>query len=186
MTEPVKYAGGGTEIRRHRLHKQRQMDTSEKLTPMAHGAQNHCFGCGMDNAKGLRLEFYLTEDSSTVCFVAVPDSFEGPPGYVHGGMIATLLDEAMSKAVRACGVSAMTRSMEIDYRRPVPSGAPLRIEGRLVRSEERKHWTEARILDACGTVLASGTGLFVQVRASRMVRERPEDHSRHDQQIKQS
>jgi acyl-coenzyme A thioesterase PaaI-like protein len=91
-------------------------------------------------------------------------------------VIATLLDEAMSKAVRTMNVPAMTRSMEIDYRRPVPSRTPLRIEGLLVRSEERKHWTEARILDGKGVVLAEGKGLFVQVRASRMgIREeRPE------------
>jgi uncharacterized protein (TIGR00369 family) len=146
------------------------MEKTEKLTPMAHGAQNFCFGCGMDNTAGLRLEFYLAEDGSVVCPVAVSETFEGPPGYVHGGIIATLLDEAMSKSVRAKGIPAMTRSIEVDYRRPVPSGAPLRIEGRLLRSEERKHWTEARILNAEGTTLASAKGLFVQVRASRMQR----------------
>ena len=40
----------------------------------------------------------------------------------------------------------MTRQMEVEYLRPVPSGAPIRMEGRIVRSEGRKHWTEARIL----------------------------------------
>jgi uncharacterized protein (TIGR00369 family) len=83
---------------------------------------------------------------------------------LHGGIIATLLEEAMSKAVRARGLTAMTGRMEIDYVRPVPSGAPLRMEGRIVRSEGRKHWTEARILNARGTALAEGKGLFIEVR----------------------
>jgi uncharacterized protein (TIGR00369 family) len=95
----------------------------------------------------------------------VPDRFEGPSGYVHGGIIATLLDEAMSKAVRASGRTSMTRQMEIDYLRPVPSGAAIRIEGRVVRSEGRKHWTEAKIMNAKGTALAQGKGLFIEIRS---------------------
>lgn len=142
----------------------------EKLTPMVHGGQNHCFGCGLQNPHGLRLEFFQAEDQSVVCFVEVAETFEGPPGYVHGGVIATLLDEAMSKSVRARGLTAMTRSMQVDYRRPVPVGTPLRMEGRLLQSAERRHATEARILDTNGTILAASTGVFAEVRPGRMQR----------------
>ena len=137
----------------------------ENLTPMAHAAQNRCFGCGPANPAGLHLEFLLAADDSVVCLAAIPDTFEGPHGYLHGGIIATLMDETMSKAVRASGLTAMTRQMEIDYLRPVPSGAPIRMEGCVQRSEGRKHWTTARILDEKGTVLATGKGLFIEVRA---------------------
>ena len=131
---------------------------------MAHTAQNRCFGCGPANPTGLHLEFLLAEDGSVVCLPTIPDSFEGPPGTVHGGIIATLLDETMSKSVRAQGLTAMTRQMEIDYRRPVHSGAPIRLEGHLLRSEGRKHWTEARILNPRGHVLAEAKGLFIEIR----------------------
>ena len=141
--------------------------SSETLTPMAHKAQNRCFGCGPANAGGLHLEFLLAEDGRVVCLPTIPDSFEGPAGYLHGGIIATLLDEAMSKSVRAQGLTAMTRQMEINYLRPVHSGAPLRVEGRLVRSEGRKHWSEARIIDARGHTLADAKGLFIEVRSSQ-------------------
>jgi uncharacterized protein (TIGR00369 family) len=57
----------------------------------------------------------------------------------------------------------MTRKIEVDYLRPVPSGVPLRIEGRVVRNERRKHWAEARVLNEEGRVLAEGKGLFVEV-----------------------
>lgn len=100
-----------------------------------------------------------------VCLPTIPDSFEGPAGYLHGGIIATLLDEAMSKSVRARGLTAMTRQMEVEYLRPVHSGAPIRLEGRLVRSEGRKHWSEARILNPRGHILAEAKGLFVEVRS---------------------
>ena len=143
--------------------------TNKNLTPMAHEAQNRCFGCGEANPVGLHLRFFLAEDGTVVCDIAVPDTYEGPRGYVHGGIIATLLDETMSKAVRSHGVVAMTRHMEVEYRRPVPSSAadaarPVRLEGRLVRSEGRKHWAEARIVDALGIELAAGKGLFIELR----------------------
>jgi uncharacterized protein (TIGR00369 family) len=138
-------------------------ESAEKLTPMAHTAQNSCFGCGPASAIGLHLEFLLAEDGAVVCLPTIAESFEGPPGYLHGGIIATLLDEAMSKTVRARGLKAVTGRMEIDYRRPVRSTAPIRLEGRLLRSEGRKHWTEARILDARGHVLAEAKGIFIEI-----------------------
>ncbi len=135
-----------------------------KLTAMAHTAPNRCFGCGQANPAGLRLEFLLAADGGVVSLPAVSRAFEGHPGYLHGGIIATLLDEAMSKAVRAKGLTAMTRHIEIDYLHPVPSATPLRIEGRVVKSEGRKHWTESRILSAHGTVLAQAQGVFIEIR----------------------
>ena len=113
-----------------------------KLTPLPHTADNQCFGCGDANVAGLHLEFLLAEDGTVVSLPMVPDRFEGLEGYLHGGIIATILDEAMSKAVRAIGRTAMTRQMEVEYLRPVPSGMAIRIEGRVTRSEGRKHWTE--------------------------------------------
>jgi uncharacterized protein (TIGR00369 family) len=136
----------------------------ENLTPLAHAAQNRCFGCGEANPAGLHLEFLLAEDHSVVSLPTIPDTFEGPTGYLHGGIIATLLDETMSKSIRAQGFTAMTRHMEVEYLRPVPSRVQLRLEGRLTRNEGRKHWAEAIILDAEGTTLARGKGLFIEVR----------------------
>jgi uncharacterized protein (TIGR00369 family) len=135
----------------------------EHLTPFAHAAHNRCFGCGPANATGLRLEFQLAPDGSVVSTPVVANAFDGHPGYLHGGIIATLLDEAMSKAVRALGRMSMTRKLEVDYLRPVPSHVPVRIEGRVVRSDRHKHWTEARILNADGKLLAQATGLFIEV-----------------------
>jgi uncharacterized protein (TIGR00369 family) len=137
----------------------------DNLTPFTHSAQNRCFGCGEANSSGLKLEFLLAPDGTVVCPAIIPDRFEGHPGFLHGGIIATLLDESMSKAVRAKGLTAMTRHMEIDYRRPIPSSAPIRMEGRVLRSEGRKHWAEAHIFDSEGTSLAQGKGLFVEVSA---------------------
>jgi uncharacterized protein (TIGR00369 family) len=138
--------------------------TPENLKPLDHTAQNRCFGCGQANATGLRLEFFLATDGSVVSLPVVPDRFEGPRGFLHGGIVATLLDEAMSKSVRVKGFTAMTRHLEVEYLKPVPSGARVRIEGRAVQSDGRKHHTEARILNDQGDTLAKAKGLFVEVR----------------------
>jgi acyl-coenzyme A thioesterase PaaI-like protein len=70
----------------------------------------------------------------------------------------------MSKAVRSHNIVGMTRHMEVDYKRPVPSCASIRLEGRVYHHEGRKHWAEADILDDAGTVLAHSKGLFIEVR----------------------
>jgi uncharacterized protein (TIGR00369 family) len=146
------------------MSEEKMSDIAERLKPFDHAAQNRCFGCGPANAVGLHLDFFLAEDRSVVSLPTIPDTYEGPSGYLHGGIIATLLDETMSKAIRAQGFVAMTRNMEVDYLRPVPSASPIRLEGRITRSEGRKHWAEAKILNPEGTTLAQGKGLFIEVR----------------------
>lgn len=138
--------------------------SKDGAAPEFHGAQNHCFGCGEANSVGLKLQFTIAPDVSVVAEAQISENYEGPPGYLHGGIIATLLDEAMSKANRAHGVTAMTRQMQVEYLRPVPSGSPIQIEGRVIRSEGRKHWTEAQIKNQAGTTLAQATGLFIAIR----------------------
>jgi len=137
----------------------------EELTPLFHGTRNACFGCGQANPVGLRLEFSMSQDGAIASNAIISDQYEGPPGFLHGGIIATLLDEAMSKANRARGVTAMTRQMQVEYLLPIPSGKAIRIEGTVTRSEGRKHWAESRIRNANGEVLARATGLFIAVRA---------------------
>ncbi len=152
----------------------------QSLTPLIHSAQNRCFGCGPANPAGLRLEFFHDADLKVVCLPSIGSGFEGPAGYLHGGVIATVLDEAMSKAVRVRGLTAMTRQMEVEYLRPVHSGTSVRVEGFLVRSEGRKHWTEAQIFDEKRHLLATAKGLFVEVRAARMTSGRPVDATGED------
>lgn len=135
----------------------------EHLTPFAHQASNRCFGCGPANPSGLQLEFQLAPDLSVVCFAHVDEHFTGHPGYLHGGVIASLLDEAMSKSVRARNALAMTRELKVEYLRPVPSCTPIRIEGRIVKHEGRKFWAEAEILNEHHTRLAHGSGVFIEI-----------------------
>lgn len=134
-----------------------------QLKPLSHGALNRCFGCGQSNRAGLRLKFFVDEKHTIVCRMRLAARFEGPPGHAHGGIIATLLDEAMNKANRQFGVLALTRQMEIEYLKPVPLGAELVLTGRRIGSENRKHRCEAKIASADGVLLARSNGLFITI-----------------------
>ncbi len=139
---------------------QRQKTT---LTPLAHGALNHCFGCGLENPTGLRLKFFVDADKNVVCHFRLARRFAGPPGHAHGGIIATLLDEAMSKSNRARGILAMTRHLEVQYLHPVPLGVPLTLTARHIDTHGRANHTEAHLLDASGKALATAKAVFVTV-----------------------
>lgn len=143
---------------------------------------NHCFGCGPANPHGLHLVF--STDTSVPGFpvatahVQLEQFHEGPPGYVHGGLIATLLDEAMSKLNRPLDVLAVTRHMEIDYLRPVPLYHPLTLVGRHSHRDGRKLFHQAEILAHDGTTLARGKGVFIQLDKALLARAgftQPED-----------
>lgn len=127
-------------------------------------ALNHCFGCGEANAHGLHLKFALDAAAGTATAqFKLTRRFEGPPGHIHGGIIATLLDEAMGKVNKLNDVVALTRQMEVEYLRPVPLRQPLVVVGTAVGIDGRKHTNRAEIRDAEGQVLARSTGLFIAI-----------------------
>lgn len=133
------------------------------IKPLKHGALHHCFGCGEANRAGLQLKFFVDEAGQVVCRARLAKRFEGPPGHAHGGIIATMLDEAMSKANRAQDVVAMTRRMEVEYLRPVPLRQTIMLTGRRVSHDGRKNYCEAEIANEAGAVLARGKALFIAV-----------------------
>lgn len=133
------------------------------------GLVHHCFGCAQENRHGLHLRFQETPDNAGVqCEFRVPRRFEGPPGHVHGGIIATILDEAMGKVNRRKGVVALTRHMSIDYLQPVPLATKLRALGRPVKVEGRKHFHAGEIRALDGTLLARAEGIFVAVNTAEL------------------
>ena len=143
---------------------------TQTLTPLSHGAPHHCFGCGETNRSGLRLKFFVDEQKQVVCHIRLAPRFAGPPGHAHGGIIATLLDEAMSKSNRVHDVVALTRQMDVEYLRPVPLACELTLTGRRVSHHGRKNYCEAEIRDAAGVLFARGKALFIAVDRSILQR----------------
>jgi len=139
-----------------------------------------CFGCGERNPIGLKLTFFRQGEAVEASFTPRPEH-EGYIGLVHGGIVATLLDEAMSWAViSATGRLMVTARMAIAFRRPVAVGQPLRVRGWVEQQERRLVRARAEVRDAaCRTrprrsrrdippcCRRAGKGLEGTVRADR-------------------
>jgi len=131
--------------------------------------KNYCFVCGQDNPDSMRLRFaYDEERDCFVCRFRLGKRYTGPPGHCHGGIIATILDEAMGKVNKLRHVIAVTSEMTVNYLKPVPLQQPLRVESREVKVTGRKHINMAEILDEKGKVLARSQGLFIAIDPQRM------------------
>jgi uncharacterized protein (TIGR00369 family) len=126
--------------------------------------KNYCFACGKNNPEGMRLKFTYDEDrDGFVCRFRLDKRYTGPPGHAHGGIIATILDEAMGKVNTLRHVVALTSQITVNYLKPVPLNKPLRVESREVSVRGRRHINMAEILNPKREVLARGRGLFIAI-----------------------
>jgi uncharacterized protein (TIGR00369 family) len=101
--------------------------------------------------------------------VTVGKKHEGPPGLVHGGVVATLLDHVLARSARIAGHGGLTATLTVTYRRPVHLGVPLRVTGALGSVDGRRATATARLVaeDDPDTTLAEGEALLVALRADR-------------------
>lgn len=126
-----------------------------------------CFACGRHNSIGLHLRFAPIHDGDRE---GVEASYEprpedqGFPGVMHGGILVTLLDEAMAWAMFAHDSTlGVTAKMETRYRRQVPPDQPLTVRGFVTRMRGRRIEVEATLHDASGERLVESSGLFLQL-----------------------
>jgi acyl-coenzyme A thioesterase PaaI-like protein len=120
-----------------------------------------CFACGPHNPIGLKLRFAPSADG-VQSEIVIAEPFQGWRGIVHGGIVMTLLDEGMAHAAGAAGYRGVTAELSTRFRAPVPIGAPLLVTGRVAWRRGRVFGLEASVLGVDGTVLAQGTGKFVE------------------------
>ncbi|WP_068928471.1 PaaI family thioesterase [Planobispora rosea] len=116
---------------------------------------------GSANPHALPLIVESTPERTVRAELAFRPSHEGPPGWVHGGVSAMILDHLLGHAAAVAGSPGMTGTLSVRYRRPVPYGEPLLATAEHTRSEGRKTWVEGRIALPDGTVLVEATGLFI-------------------------
>jgi len=117
----------------------------------------------------MRLKFVFDDELGCfVCRFRLRKRFTGPPGHAHGGIIATILDEAMGKVNRLREVVALTSQITVDYLKPVPLNRPLRVESREIKVRGRRHINRAEILNDRGEVLARSRGTFIAIDPHRM------------------
>src|SRR3954453_20037055 len=96
-----------------------------------------CFGCGQANLFGLQLELERRPEGGVAGRFFVKQDHQGPPGYAHGGVIATALDEAMSLVLHDQGMYALTGALEIELNAPAPVGTFVELEADVESTEGR-------------------------------------------------
>jgi acyl-coenzyme A thioesterase PaaI-like protein len=124
-----------------------------------------CYACGAQNQRGLQMEF-RREHGRAISDYTPCDEHQGYPGRVHGGVVATMLDEAMGWAVYAAQAWGATARLSVRFRRPVPLGEALRVEAWIVRQRHRLIELRAELRDAAGDVLAEADGTFMKLDRS--------------------
>lgn len=134
----------------------------------------HCYGCGRLNARGLQIKSYWEGEESVCTFMPKPEH-SAIPGYVYGGLIASLIDchgtgTASAAAYRAQGrtmdtappLRFLTGSLHVDYLKPTPLGVPLELRGTIKESKGRKVIV-AITLSASGNLCARGEVIAIQM-----------------------
>lgn len=126
----------------------------------------HCFVCGVSNPFGLHLRFYETGPGEVRADVTLPEHFQGYPGITHGGIIAAMLDEVAGRAHMGAGDKPrfmFTASLKVRYRLNVPTGKPLRLEGKAGARKGRMAESSSAIYSSDGTLLADAEAILVDV-----------------------
>lgn len=118
---------------------------------------------GLRNAVAMPLEFTYEDDVIWAEFTAGA-LYEGPPGHMHGGVIALLLDQVTGELAAHLKKPGLTANLSVDYKFPTKLNQKLRIEARLDRVDGFKTWTKGTVSTMDGTVCAVGTGLFILPR----------------------
>lgn len=120
-----------------------------------------CFVCGEQNDIGLKAKF-LWDGEKAVCEVSADAQFEGYKNIFHGGIVSTLLDEIMIKALLAEDIFVVTAEMTVRFKKPVFTGDKLRFEGWKTGQRGPLFMTEGRAVNQDGETVAEATGKYVK------------------------
>lgn len=127
----------------------------------------NCFACGKKNPFGLKLEWFNNYELHQVeATFELDDNYCSYPGTVHGGIIATILDETSGRAIlldNQFDRLMVTLKMEVVYKHNTPTHTPLKAIGRVVRDGGSRAQVEGEILLPDGTVSAKCTSILFKI-----------------------
>jgi acyl-coenzyme A thioesterase PaaI-like protein len=122
---------------------------------------DYCFACGVNNPIGLRMKVEYTPESARAC-ITLPRQFEGWKDIIHGGIVATLLDEIMAHAVLYHVGDAVTTALTVSYRAALKVDQQVEIIGRIKERSRRGVVAEAEMRTTEGAkLLAKAESRFI-------------------------
>lgn len=123
----------------------------------------NCFVCGDKNPIGLNVPFYVKNDRVVAEYTA-GRNFEGYKDILHGGILSSLLDEVMIRAVLAKGINCLTSEIRVKFKKMVKTGEKLHMEGWMVEDKGRILVAQGKITKQNGEVVAEGEGKFFRAQ----------------------
>ncbi|MCO6450378.1 MAG: PaaI family thioesterase [Caldilineales bacterium] len=132
-----------------------------------------CFVCGIENPSGLHAHFYQIDETTCMGRFLPDNNHQGYPGRLHGGVMASMMDETLGRSVwGARGTDwGVTAELTIRYKAPVPLGQMLTVVGRVTEERRRFFAAEGELLLADGTVAATAEGKFVKLALDDILTE---------------
>jgi uncharacterized protein (TIGR00369 family) len=128
---------------------------------LTHAGHRHCFACGRENEGGLGLVFKKCDDGRVGARCIIDERYQGYPGMVQGGIVATILDCAMTNCLFADGVEAMTVRLNVKFHEPVLVNEKLIVEASRVSTRGRVYEMKASITQK-EKVKASASARFMR------------------------
>lgn len=129
----------------------------ENLRRLPESRHGHCVVCGSRNPEGLHLKFLVQPDGQIETTFPCNEIFQGFRGRLHGGVIALLLDAAMTHCVFAHGIDGVTGELNVRFHRPVGTDEPARVRAWIEKSTSWLHLLRAEIIqDEVVRAVASG------------------------------
>ena len=128
---------------------------------------DHCFVCGRKNPTGLYMQFYDNGKDEVCSDYTVASRYQSYPGIVHGGILASMLDEVVGR-VAIIGDHhhfMVSVRLQVLYRHPVPVETPLKIKGRIVRLSGRLGKAQGEIILPDGTIACEASITLADVPA---------------------
>lgn len=123
--------------------------------------ETECIACGCDNPHGLYLRFKIVRPGVVCAFWHVREGWEGFSGVVHGGIVTTVLDEAMAKAIVSTERQGLTCEIKVRFCLPVRPHDTLTVEARITEEHHRLILTEATLRGIHGQELARAEARFL-------------------------
>ena len=131
------------------------------------GNDNMCFACGEDNPISLGLKFEKVGDKKVRAEFSPKDVHQGYDGIMHGGLITTLLDEAMAKVLSLNEIPALTARMSIRFKHPVPIETDLIVIAEIIKNKTGLYFTEAEVRNKEGKLFAQAEAKFMKVKEAK-------------------
>jgi acyl-coenzyme A thioesterase PaaI-like protein len=132
---------------------------------------HYCFACGLKNGYGLKARFFETAGGEVVGVFRPAAEHQGYPGRLHGGLISTILDEVLARAVMTGSRAetwGVTVELNVTFRKPVPLDAECRVIGRVTSEGGRSFEASGELVLDDGGIAATATGRYVKMPLERI------------------